>query len=358
MRNLSLLLIWCLSFTVTYGQENLHKDTLTVAYTQAPPFIIEHQENLTGISIYLWEKIANELNIPFRYQALSFKEILDGLENGTIDISINPLTITHERYRKFDFTHCFYTSYSTIAVHEVSSIRRLSQFLKSVFNLNFLRGLLFLLFIVSIFGLLIWHFEKEKNPTQFQPDRKGIWDGIWWSIVTMTTVGYGDKTPKTKGGKMVALVWMLSGILFISGLTASIASSLTVNRLSADAERLGDFKKRAIGTIKNSGTADYLKSHFFRNISSYDSVLPALEALEARQIEAFLYDAPILKYRINETEHLSHLEILPIKFDQQFYAFGLPRNKLELKEKISRLIIKELEQDQWQTVLAEFDLLD
>lgn len=355
---LSILLIWCLSFTIIYGQEDLTKDTLLVAYTQAPPFIIDNQGVLSGISIYLWEEIANGLDIPYRYQAMPFKEILEGLENGTIDISINPLTITHDRYKKFDFTHCFYTSNSTIAVHEITTIRRASEFLKSIFNLNFLRGLLFLFFLVSIFGLLIWYFEKEKNPEQFHPESKGIWDGIWWSIVTMTTVGYGDKTPKTKGGKIVALVWMLSGILFISGLTASIASSLTVNRLSVDAEQLDDFKRQAVGTVRNSGAADYLQSHFFRNVSFYDNVLPGLNALETHKIDAFLYDAPILKYRINETPQLSHLEVLPIYFNQQFYAFGLPRDRLELKEKISRLIIKELEHSEWQTVLEEFDLLD
>ena len=358
MRNISLLLIWCFSFITIYGQEDLPKDTLIVAYTQAPPFIMDNQGDLSGISIYLWEEIANELDLSFRYQAMSFKEILEGLESGTIDISINPLTITHERYKKFDFTHCFYTSYSAIAVHEISSFRRVIQFLKSIFNLNFLQGLLFLLFIVSIFGLLIWHFEKEKNPEQFHPEIKGVWDGIWWSFVTMTTVGYGDKAPKTRGGKMVALVWMLSGILFISGLTASIASSLTVNRLSDDAERLIDFKKRPIGTIRNSGAADYLHHNFFRKITLYDSVLPGLEAVESGQVDAFLYDAPILKYRINETAHLNHLGVLPIRFDQQFYAFGLPRNRLQLKEKISRLIIKELERNEWQIVLKEFDLLD
>ncbi len=358
MRNLSLLLIWCLSFITIYGQEDIPKDTLVVAYVQAPPFIIDNQGTLSGISIYLWEGIANDLDLSFRYQAMPFKEILDRLENGTVDISINPLAITYDRYKKFDFTHCFYMSNSTVAVHKASSIRKFSQFLKSIFNFNFLRGILFLISLASIFGLLIWKFEKEKNPEQFHPDNKGIWDGIWWSIVTITTVGYGDKAPKTRGGKMVALVWMLIGILFISGLTASFASSLTINRLSADVESLEDFKKRPIGTIKNSDTAEYLRSHFFRNITFYDSVFLGLNALDANQLDAFLYDAPILKYKINENVHIGHLKILPIHFDQQFYAFGLPKNRLELKEKISRLIIKELEHDEWQMILAEYDLLD
>ena len=358
MKNLSVLLIWCLSFTAIYGQEDVPKDTLLVAYSHSPPFIIDNQGVLSGISVYLWEEIAQELDIPFKYQVMPLNEILNKLENGTIDITINPLTITYEQYKTIDFTHCFYTSSSTVAVHRVTAIQRISEFLKSIFNINFLQGVLFLFFLITIFGLLIWQFEKEKNPEHFQPSSKGILDGIWWSIVTMTTVGYGDKIPKTKGGKIVALVWMLSGILFISGFTASIASSLTVNRLSGDAETLEDFKRRPIGTLRNSDTAAYLQHSFHRNIRLYDNLQSGLAALDKDQIKAFFHNEPILKYHINDPVYINHLEILPIRFNHQFHAFGLPKNSLELKEKISRLIIKELEQNEWRTLMEEFDLME
>jgi voltage-gated potassium channel len=49
-------------------------------------------------------------------------------------------------------------------------------------------------------------------------------DAIWWAIVTVTTVGYGDKFPVTAGGKGVAVVLMLVGIGLIGVLTATIAS--------------------------------------------------------------------------------------------------------------------------------------
>jgi voltage-gated potassium channel len=51
-----------------------------------------------------------------------------------------------------------------------------------------------------------------------------IWDGIWWSVVTITTVGYGDLYPKSVEGRIIAMVVMLVGIGFLSVLTATIAS--------------------------------------------------------------------------------------------------------------------------------------
>ena len=51
-------------------------------------------------------------------------------------------------------------------------------------------------------------------------------DGLYWAVVTMTTVGYGDKTPKTTGGRVVAIAWMLSSLVLVSLLSTSLVSRL------------------------------------------------------------------------------------------------------------------------------------
>ena len=55
-------------------------------------------------------------------------------------------------------------------------------------------------------------------------DFKTWWDGVWWAVVTVTTVGYGDVYPHTVGGRVIAMLLMLVGIGFISVLTATVAS--------------------------------------------------------------------------------------------------------------------------------------
>ena len=52
-----------------------------------------------------------------------------------------------------------------------------------------------------------------------------IWQGMWWSLQTVTTVGYGDVTPKDTAGKIVGAVVMLEGIAFLAIVTAAITST-------------------------------------------------------------------------------------------------------------------------------------
>jgi voltage-gated potassium channel len=49
------------------------------------------------------------------------------------------------------------------------------------------------------------------------------WDGVYWAITTITTVGYGDIGPETEAGRIIAITVMLTGIAYVAILTAAIA---------------------------------------------------------------------------------------------------------------------------------------
>ena len=355
MKKILINLLFLISFQCTFSQ--IINDTLIVAYTPAPPFIVENEGKLEGINIWLWEQIASDLNLQFRLVPMDFTEMLLAVKDGTIDVSINPLTITSDRSKKMEFTHSFFASNSTIAISKSSSLQQFFKFLKSFFSMNFLRGLLALIVFICFFGIVAWYFEKQKNPEQFRSGLKGVFDGIWWSVVTMTTVGYGDKAPKSRGGKMVALVWMFSGLLFISGLTASVASSLTVDKMSNASKDFNEFKERTVGSVKNSSSTEFLKDHFFNDVKLYANVADGLTDLNNRDIEAFMYDEPILKYRIKNDNTFNNLQVLPIKFDLQFYAFGLPKDRTVLEQAISQKILEIIESHEWKIVLNEYNLI-
>ncbi|HKG10445.1 MAG TPA: potassium channel family protein, partial [Gaiellaceae bacterium] len=67
-----------------------------------------------------------------------------------------------------------------------------------------------------------------------------LWDGVWWAVVTVTTVGYGDLTPHTVGGRVVGIALMFVGISFLSLLTAAIASRFVREERSSEHTEMMD----------------------------------------------------------------------------------------------------------------------
>ena len=72
------------------------------------------------------------------------------------------------------------------------------------------------IFLVVIAGAA----QAELDASEFH----SFCDGIWWAVVTVTTVGYGDLYPTTVAGRIVGIALMLVGIGFLAVLTATISS--------------------------------------------------------------------------------------------------------------------------------------
>ena len=84
----------------------------------------------------------------------------------------------------------------------------------------FLMAALFLIYLASV-G--IYYFENEAQPDKFS----SIFDCMWWAIVTLTTIGYGDLYPITVGGKIFTSIIVLIGLGIIAIPTGLFASALT-----------------------------------------------------------------------------------------------------------------------------------
>jgi voltage-gated potassium channel len=93
--------------------------------------------------------------------------------------------------------------------------------LRVLFTLNGLRYAT----IIGAFGVLAGGaafaaVEKDQNLS--------AWDGVYWALTTVTTVGYGDIGPETDAGRVIAVTVMLAGIGYVAILTAALAQQFFV----------------------------------------------------------------------------------------------------------------------------------
>ena len=90
--------------------------------------------------------------------------------------------------------------------------------------------------IIAVFIILltIWIGGAFVITLIEQNNLDNIGTALWWTIVTMTTVGYGDFTPHTFLGRFFAIIIMLSGISLIAIITGTISSIFTSKRIMED----------------------------------------------------------------------------------------------------------------------------
>lgn len=127
-----------------------------------------------------------------------------------------PFTVFGSAYRTLRILRLFRL------VRVFSLMKRFSRIYQKRFVRNELQYTALIIGTILLFSTYgIYSFESRVNP-----EIHTVGDAAWWSIVTVTTVGYGDKVPITAMGKVIGVILMFTGIGIIGVLSGTIASYL------------------------------------------------------------------------------------------------------------------------------------
>ena len=144
---------------------------------------------------------------------------------------------------------------------DLSRVKNFFSLLDTIFNSRRLRTILAaLIFFIGVFGYLFYVSE---------PQVETFGDGIWWALVTITTVGYGDITPLTTLGRVVAGLLMLLGLGLIATITAIVSAKFIQNyvdshtnddvlekleELETEIEKIEELEDNVLGKLKELET--------------------------------------------------------------------------------------------------------
>ena len=331
---------------------NSANQEIKVGFEIKAPFIIKNNEHFEGVCIDLWEKVADSLNIKYTTQVFTLDGLIRAVENGEIDLAVSPLTVTASRIKRVGFSQPYYITNLAFATRAEKD-KGWVDFFSDLFSMNFLKAFSTLFFIILIFGTVVWLTERKRNPNQFREGMKGVGDGIWWSAVTMSTVGYGDKSPITPAGRVLSMIWMFTAVIVISGLTASISSSLTVHKLKASISKFDDLRNISVGCVSGSGTAEFLE-HYKIDYKDFNTVQDGLLAVDNDSLDAFVYDEAILQYFVNKDKYAEIIKVIPSAYFKEYFSFA--SNNDQLLKEINEVLIGIIESSAWEDDLEKYGI--
>ncbi|WP_176630917.1 transporter substrate-binding domain-containing protein [Desulfolutivibrio sulfoxidireducens] len=329
------------------------KRVLTVGAMRAPPFSFQDaQGEWRGIGIDLWDNVAEEMGVEYVIKKYELKGLLDALERGEVDVAAAPLPITPENINHLDFSQAYYFSGLGIAVPRQPARNIFFHVVEELFSTQFLAYVALMGVLLVASGLVVWWIERRINPDQFGRGARGIVDGMWWSAVTMTTVGYGDAAPKSVFGRLLGMVWMFASVVLVSIFTASITTTLTVGRIGGKVAGPEDLSGAVVACV-SQGSAEFFLRHTHIKPHTYPDLAAALTALANKEVDAVVDDRPLLLHTVRNAFG-KKIEVLGASFDPTAYAFAFPLGG-ELRKPVNIALWRlRRDRDYWKGITGPY----
>jgi polar amino acid transport system substrate-binding protein len=337
MRRFAVVLLLLCVAPYTFGQSQPSK--LRVATRLVRPFVFEQGGQLTGFSIELWQEIARQVNVQSEFVVKpTVKELLNAVKSNDASVGIAAISITADREIDFDFSQPMFDSGLQILTPMQGSRTALVEaIIGNLFSTTVLLYVLAVALILVLMAHLVWWFER-RNPTGMltkQSYFSGIFEACWWAASTLAT--QADQMPRAAMARIIAVVWMFMSVVFIAYFTASVTSSLTVQQLRGEINGPEDLPGKRVGSVHGSTSAEYLRQ---RNIEPFEfaKIEEAYQALENHQIEALVYDTPVLLY-YTAHEGKGKTQIVGAIFRKENYGIVFASNG-PLRKRVNEALLK------------------
>ncbi len=187
------------------GEEAGPGGALTVAARALPPFVIYENRIYSGFEVELVRLVAAKLGMGVEIYAVdTTAKQIDDIDRGVARLGLGGVAVTESREEMVDFSLPVLDSGLTILVPNDSSRGigdRIASFFRAVWSSDLPWLMIVFAAAVLVAAHLIWLSERRHNPDFAVPYRRGIWDSFYWSVVTMSTVGYGDKVARGTRGR-------------------------------------------------------------------------------------------------------------------------------------------------------------
>jgi polar amino acid transport system substrate-binding protein len=320
------------------GEAAAARARLRIATKPFEPLVIKAGDRWTGFSIDLWEALARELELEYDWvEVSSVTDQLRAVETGEADAAIAGISMTAERERVVDFSFPYFRSGLQImtAMPGGNTLTSEMGFLAAP---ALRRILVTALILAVILAHVVWLVERRSNPAFQKGYLRDIGEGLWAVVLVVATGEYGDRDlPNVVRRLMVAALWLL-GVAMIAQFTATVTTALTVQQLTSSINSPEDLPGKRVAAVRGTTGAQYLAAHAIA-AQEVAKIADAFTMLEQGQVDAVVYDAPVLLYYAANGGK-GRVQIAGSIFNEDTYGIALPTgspHRKPINEKLLKL---------------------
>lgn len=316
---------------------------LRVGYSPIVPFISAqsgHEGAPRGFEVDVVAAVAAGIGRPVTWvPARNVRDNLDQVASGAVDLAVGGISITRAREGRVDFSYPVTRSGLGILVTRDTQDRSTWDRLTSVLKGGRLGVLVGFILLLVVAGHLVW-FAERGSPSFDDRYIPGVFEGMYWAIVTASTVGYGDKAPAKWAGRVVAGLVIVVSLPMFAIFTAELSSAITLEAVQNGAiSAPKDLADKGVAAIAGSTGADWATRQHAR-LHPAEDLDDAVALLKRGEVTAVVYDTPALT-AVAQRE--SELVLVPGDFDPLDVGFAVAENS-PLREAINRELLSLREQ--------------
>ncbi len=327
------------------AQEGETREPLLVVTKPVPPFVMREgsDAHLTGFSVEVWRLLAERGGWAHQWRLVgSIPEMLNAVRHDSADLAIAAISMTARREGALDFSHPYFESGLQVLAR-VGEGGQLAAIWRSLWDVlrapAFSGALAAFMAVLLAMAHVFWLLERRHNPQISERYLPGLWDAFWWALVTVSTVGYGDKVPMTHAGRTFAVAWIIFGYIGFATFTAVVASTVTVRQMTGVINGPESLSGHRVGVVRGGTAGMWLMEHVpGARLVRFMTVEEAVRALREERVVAVVHDAPVLAWQAARNES-DDLRLVGPVFRKENYAIAFPEGS-PLREQVNRLLLQ------------------
>jgi len=334
---------------LTFATTPVRAGDVELITVERPPFSSLQDGEPTGFSIDLWRAVAKDIGRSTTFSYVdSFSDMLARIADGTFDIAVANISITAEREQRLDFSHAIFQSGLQIMVPADGGTNMIWKVLLSR-ELMLSIAVAFLLLLGG--GMAMWALERRAQPYFDRSPRAAMFPSFWWALNLVVNGGFEERVPRTFLGRILGVFLVLSSLFIVSIFVAKITAMMTVDALQGSVNSVNDLYGKSVGTISGSTAAEFMGN---RNLGfrGYPDLKTLLAGFEKGELDAVLFDAPILAYYAAH-DGRDTAQLVGAVFRRESYGFALP-SASPLLEPVNRSLLKLRENGTYDGIYRKY----